>query len=141
MIKLREYVVTSMESLDNAIMLPAYKAAGSAAARVEVRLIELMADKAARTGNGITVSEMGRAVYPTRELYDKFGVEGLAKHIADPNSPEELQAARVLVKRIGLENIKRVTESIESNFVSEGLPTSFKNTVLNAFPRRPLPAN
>lgn len=141
LMKLRDYVVKSMESIDNAIMLPAYKVAGSAPARVELRLLELMADKAARRGNGITVSEMGRAAYPTRELYDKFGVEGLAKHIADPNSAEEIVAARALIEKIGLENIKRMTEHMEQNFVSKGLPTSLKNSVLNAFPQKPLPSD
>lgn len=140
LLKLQQHVVTSMESIDNAIMRPAYKAAGSAAARVEIRLLELMADKAVRTGNGITASEMGRAVYPTRQLYEKLGAEGLAKHIADPKSPEELIAARQLIDRIGLDEITRVTEATERRFVSLGPPTSFRNTVQNMLSSPKLPS-
>ncbi|MCM2282582.1 MAG: hypothetical protein NDI61_12130 [Bdellovibrionaceae bacterium] len=121
-----------MESIDGAIMRPAHQSAGSPRARVELRLLEMMSDLAARKANPITASELGRDVTSARDFITKMGTDGLAKKISDPGSPAEFLAARQLIDRIGRQNIQRMADELESGFQSSGLPTSMKNTLLNA---------
>jgi hypothetical protein len=131
MLKLRNHVVDTMGDIDNAHMRSIYRTAGSPEARVELRMVEMLADLSARKSNPITANEMGRPILSTDRFLVMMKEDGIAKKIADPSSPAEQEAAKNLVQRIGLHQIRQMASEAENLHRSTGVPTSFSNMLIN----------
>lgn len=112
--QLQSHVVKKLNRIDAEIMETAIRQLRSPQERVEMRLIELLADLTARGSNPLTELEFGRSISSTADFIQRMGKDGLVSKIAGgSDSPMEIHAARRLLDRVSLEEITEMATWLE----------------------------
>lgn len=130
-LKLRDYLVQTMDVIDGKIMHAVYANVKSADERVELKLIEMLADQAARISNPVTKSELGRPVLSVSNYINKEGGhEWFVKKISEANNPAEREAAIKLINRIGMPELQRMSTELEKTYRGSGLSGQLRYSIL-----------
>lgn len=112
--RLREHVINTLNRIDGEIMEASMRRLKSPQERVEMRLVEFLADLTARKSNPLTQYEFGREITSTSEFVRKMGKDGLvSKLTGGSKSPTETQAARRLLDRVSIDEIADIANWLE----------------------------
>ncbi len=113
--KLRDYVIENLNRIDGEIMETAMRRLRSPEERVEMRLVEFLADLTARSSNPLTQFEFGRGISSTSAFMKQLGRDGLISKLAGgSSSPAEIQAAKRLLERVSPDEIADIATWLET---------------------------